>query len=168
MEAGVSVADTAVLWGCQIPSILTISVHKDQELLCLPKSSLCPQSNLPGVRQAQGVREWMPPSSNIPTSFFRCWYISTRAPLPLGRITLGLVLCSFPVFPLWSGSTAHGGDGLVMYPSFFFFPFSVLLPHFLLLFSGITSEINALKSLSSRRPKPSTTVVVHLANPWEP
>lgn len=48
-----SVADTAELWGCQIPSTSTISVHKDQELLCLTKSSLCPQSNLPGVRQAQ-------------------------------------------------------------------------------------------------------------------
>lgn len=110
----------------------------------------------------------MPPSSNIPTSFCRCWYISTGAPLPLGRITLGLVLCSFRVFPLWSGSTAHGGDGLVMYPSFFFFPFSILLPHFLPLFSGITSEISALQSLSSRRPKPSTTVVLHFANPRRP
>lgn len=82
-----------------------------------------PGHSLRRVRQTEGTREWMAPSSNL------CQF---PVPWPLGQGNLG----SFYTLSQYSlcdwAPVAHGGNGLVIYtslvsfPSLFHFPFPYL------------------------------------------
>lgn len=118
---------------------LQLSFFGFQSLLC------------PWAWQAENARECpLPPSSPQPM-LERSWCITTPAPLPLGWHNSEMcVLHHFPGFPAglslacpsWNLLITHCVDFLSL-PSYFFTP--------LLVFSGVTSQINDLQSNSCLR-----------------
>ena len=173
MGRWVSVADTYVWWDSQDPSRLFTSVHPDywhsNTFTCLGLSLTPEHSAWSQSAPFSSIPQWVSAS---------CWCITTPAPSLLGRTSESHSLSPSIPHCDWGPAARMQSVGNVHLVDFF--PFSVSLPHPLVVIPGIASEISAVESFSSvqfsrsvvsnsatGQPKPSTAVV-YSAEPQGP
>lgn len=96
--------------------------------------------------QVRNAGELPPPSSSQPVTV-GCWWINTPAPLPLGwKYTSESVLHGFPIWQKDSALVVHRGNKLENFLCVIFFPSFSHFSTSLLMFPGVTFQINQLFS----------------------